>query len=162
MLAGLVALALLVQPAPGAGSVPDYGEPYRILVQANLALDPDLAASAYGRDAKLIFEYPGIPVETFSGHQAIRASYVRTFGQVDKESKIALQFRFDGEGLTTDQQTGVYRIGAVAGGKTITLYGRFAVKLVMDGSGWRFAEDRGGPATEADFDKLPPASLERE
>lgn len=161
MTAGLAALFLLVQPAPAAGPASDFAEPYRILAQANLALDPDIAASAYDQTAKLIFEYPGRPVETFEGQEAIRASYVRTFRQVDEGSTIALRFRFEGPGLKAERQAGVYRLDAIAGGKPITLYGRFEVKLVKGNAGWRFAEDRGAPATQSDFDKLPPASLEQ-
>jgi hypothetical protein len=160
MVVGLAPFLLLVQSAQAAGPVPDYGEPYRILAQANLTLDPDLAASAYSKGAKLIFEVPGHPVETFEGSQAIRASYVRTFRQVDKGSKIALRFRFEGIGLHSDRQSGVYRLDAMAGGKPITLYGRFEVKLLKASEGWRFAEDRGAPAAQADFEMLPDASLD--
>lgn len=153
-LVALVLLPLLSAAAPLA----DYGEPYRILQQANLTLDSSLATSAYASDAKLVFDYPGQPAETFQGHDAIQSSYVRTFGQVDPEAPIKLQFRFEPPGLTSDQQTGVYRIDAKAGGRPITVYGRFSVRLVKENGAWRFAEDRGSPATAADYNKLPAAS----
>ena len=157
MMRASVALALL--PVTAAASSTDYAEPYRILQQANLAIDPALATSAYALDAKLVFDYPGQPTETFRGHEAIRASYVRTFGQVDPGTPISLQFRFEPPGLTSDRQAGIYRLDATAGGRPITVFGRFSVKLVREGGAWRFAEDRGTPATAADFDKLPPVKL---
>jgi hypothetical protein len=150
-LAALVLVPLVSAAAPH----PDYAEPYRILQQANLALDPKLATSAYSSDAKLVFDYPGQPVETFRGHDAIRASYVRTFGQVDPGTAIQLQFRFEPPGLAADRQQGVYRLEASAGGRPITLYGRFSVRLVKERGAWRFAEDRGTPAAAADFESLP-------
>lgn len=155
MSAGLAAFLLLVQPAPGTGPVQDYGEPYRILAQANLALDPDLAASAYSQGAKLIFDYPGQLAETFDGRDAIRSSYVRTFSQVEPGKPIKLDFRFDPPGLASASQTGIYRAAGTAQGQAFAVYGKFSVRLVKEHGAWRFAEDRGGPATAADFEKLP-------
>jgi hypothetical protein len=157
----ILALAPLLLAAPATAS-PDYSEPYRILYEANLALDPALAASAYAPDARLIFDYPGQPRETFEGEAAIRSSYVRTFGQVDPGSPIKLQFRFEPPGLTTDRQNGVYRIDAMAGGRAIAVYGRFSVTLVEVNGAWRFAEDNGKPATAADFEKLPDTDAGRQ
>jgi len=154
----LVALAIMPLLA-GAAPVEDYGEPYRILQRANQALDPVLASSAYATDARLIFEYPGRPVETFEGHDAIRSSYVPTFGQVDPGTRIKLAFRFDPPGQCFDQQRGVYRVEATVGGRSLTQYGRFSVRLVKQDGAWRFAEDHGIPATAADFDRLPQSSL---
>lgn len=154
-------VAALAPLAAAAAPMPDYAEPYRILQQANLALDPALATSAYASDARLIFDYPGQPTETFQDHASIRASYVRTFGQVDPGSQIKLAFRFEPPGLSLSQQRGVYRIDARAAGRPITVYGRFAVKLTKDAGGWRFAEDRGSPASAAEFEKLPSAQLDR-
>lgn len=153
----LAALAML--PIVAAAAPADRGEPYRILQQANLKLDPSLAASAYASDALLLFDYPGRPVETFQGRDAIRSSYVRTFGQVDPGSEIRLEFRFEPPGLNSDRQVGAYRIDAKAAGSPITVYGRFVVKLVEQGGTWRFAEDRGMPATAEDFAKLPASTL---
>jgi hypothetical protein len=149
----LLAIAILAVPAGAAEA--GRAEPYRILEQANLALDPALAASAYASDAKLIFDYPGQPAETFQGHDAIRSSYLRTFRQVDPGKPIRIRFRFASPGLASDRQDGAYRIDAEAGGRPITVYGRFVVTLVKEQGHWRFAEDRGGPATAADFEKLP-------
>jgi hypothetical protein len=148
-------LALAILSAPVGATEAGREEPYRILEQANLALDPALAASAYASDAKLIFDYPGQPVETFDGRNAIRSSYIRTFSQVDPGKPIRIRFRFAPPGLASDRQDGAYRIDAEAGGRAITVYGRFAVKLVEEQGRWRFAEDRGGPATAADFEALP-------
>lgn len=156
----MLIVAALAPLAAAAAPMPDYAEPYRILQQANLALDPALATSAYASDAGLVFDYPGRPTEAFQGHASIRASYVRTFGQVDPGSQIKLAFRFEPPGLSLSQQWGVYRIDARAAGRPITVYGRFAVKLTKGAAGWRFAEDRGSPAIAADFDKLPPSPLE--
>lgn len=150
----LIALAL-VPLVSAAAPHDDYAEPYRTLEQANQTLDPSLATSAYALDGKLIFDYPGQPVEMFQGHEAIRASYVRTFGQVDPGTAIELQFRFEPSGLTSDRQQGVYRIAATASGRPITVYGRFSVRLIKERGAWRFAEDRGTPATAADFERLP-------
>lgn len=155
----LLALALLPLLSAAAPS-PDYAEPYRILQQANLALDPDLAASAYAADAILEFNYPGLPRETFRGHGAIRSSYVRTFRQVDPGTPIRLQFRFASHGLASDRQAGVYRIDATVGGKPFTDYGHFSVKLARGAHGWRFTEDRGTAASAADFEMLPNSPLE--
>lgn len=152
-------LALALLPIVVAAAPADRVEPYRILQQANLKLDPALATSSYASDALLLFDYPGRPRETFQGHDAIRSSYVRTFGQVDAGTPIKLAFRFEPPGLASDQQAGVYRIDATVGGSPITLYGRFSVKLVREDGAWRFAEDRGMPADAADFDKLPDACL---
>lgn len=158
MLRPMLALALFPLTL-AAASPADRAEPYRILQQANVALDPALAASAYASNARLVFDYPGQPTETFAGRDAIRSSYVRTFGQVDAGSQIGLQFRFEPPGLASDRQSGVYRVDARAAGRPITIYGRFAVKLVNEKGSWRFAEDRGYPATAADFEKLPVTAL---
>jgi hypothetical protein len=150
----LVALALtplISAAAPGE----DYVEPYRILQQANRTLDPALAASAYASDAALIFEYPGRPREEFRGREAIRASYARTFGQVEPGSPIDLRFRFEHPGPGAWPHAGAYRVMARAAGRDITAYGRFVVKLVKRDGHWRFAEDRGTAATAADFEMLP-------
>lgn len=148
--------ALAIPPlALAAAPASDRAEPYRILKQANLALDPALATSAYASNAKLIFDYPDRPAETFHGHDAIRSSYVRTFGQVDPGAPIKIQLRFAAPGLNSDRQIGAYRIDATASGRPITVYGRFVVRLVEKQGQWRFASDRGGPATAADFEKLP-------
>ena len=152
---GLAALALL--PMAAAAAPTDRAEPYRILQQANLQLDPALATKAYASDALLLYDYPGRPRETFQGHDAIQSSYNRTFGQVEAGAPIVLAFRFKPPGLASDQQTGVYRIDAKAGGRPIAVYGRFWVKLVREDGVWRFAEDRGAPATAADFESLPPS-----
>ena len=151
-----VALALVPLLAEAAPA-PDYAAPYRILQQANLTLDPALAASAYAPNATLAFDYPGLPPQAFRGQDAIRSSYVQTFRQVDAGTSIKLQFRFERPGLGAEQQSGVYRIDATAGDRAITAFGRFSVKLVKQKAGWRFAEDRGTAATAADFDDLPPS-----
>jgi hypothetical protein len=152
--------ALLLLPLISAAVPPeDYAEPYRILQEANLKLDAALAASAYASDGAIIFDYPGRPVETSRGFDAIRSSYVRTFGQVDRGMPIKLAFRFEQPGFTSDQQRGVYRIDATVGGRSVTQYGRFSVRLIKQGGAWRFAEDRGTAATAGEFDQLPPASL---
>ena len=147
-------MALIVLPTVAAATPLDRAEPYRILQQANLRLDPALAASAYASDALLLFDYPDVPREAFRGIDAIRSSYVRTFGQVDAGTPIKLDFRFEPPGLASDRQAGVYRINAIVGGRLVALYGRFTVKLVNEGGAWRFAEDRGMPATAADFERL--------
>lgn len=157
MRAGAAVALALVPLLAGAAPAPDYAEPYRILYQANLTLDPALAASAYAKNATLAFDYSGLPPQVFRGRDAIRSSYVQTFRQVDAGTPIKLQFRFEKPGLTSDQQSGVYRLDAIAGGRPITAYGRFSVILVKEQAGWRFAEDKGTAATAADFDKLPPS-----
>ncbi|HEY0628405.1 MAG TPA: hypothetical protein VGD23_03665 [Sphingomicrobium sp.] len=153
-------IAAIAAPlAASAAPMADYAEPYRLLQQANLALDPVLATSAYADDARLTFHYPVRPAEAFRGHEAIRASYIRTFGQVDPESPIRLEFRFEPPGLSVARQWGVYRIDARVSGRPVEVYGRFAVELVRTDAGWRFAQDRGWPATATDFNKLPPTQL---
>lgn len=154
MIVQLFALAILPLASPAEPS-PDRAEPYRILQQANLLLDPELATTAYASDAKLTFDYPGQPAETFQGHAAIRSSYVRTFGQVDPRTPIRIQFRFAPPGLDSDRHQGAYRIDAETGGRSITIYGRFTVMLTKEQGRWRFAEDRGAPATATDFERLP-------
>lgn len=157
----LVALALL--PLLVAADRPaDRAAPYRLLQQANVALDPALAASTYAADATLSFDYPGGKVETFRGRDAIRGSYVRTFGQVDPGTPVMVAFRFEAPGLAADHQVGVYRIDAQAGGRPITVYGRFAARLVREQGQWRFAEDRGGPAVAADYERLPATEFGRQ
>ena len=152
--------ALMLLPFVSAAAPPeDYSAPYRILEQANRKLDAALAASAYASDARLVFDYPGRPPETFQGRSAILSSYVRTFGQVDPGEPVRLQFRFEPLGLTSDRQAGVYRIDAKAGNRPITVHGRFAVRLVKENGVWRFAEDLGTPATAAAFEQLPPVEL---
>ena len=152
---------LLVLPLVSAAAPPeDYAEPYRILQQANRTLDPSLAASAYASDGELIFDVPGQPTETFQGTDAIRGAYVRTFGQVAPGTPIELDFRFAPPGPRSAAHSGAYRAKLKAGGRDITAYGRFSVKLVKLGGKWRFAEDRGTVATVADFEKLPSGSLE--
>lgn len=147
-----LALAPLISAAaPGE----DYAEPYRILQQANRTLDPALAASAYASDAALIFEYPGRPREEFRGREAIRASYDRTFGQVEPGTPIDLRFRFEHPGPGPRPHAGAYRVTARAAGRDFTAYGRFVVKLVKQDGHWLFAEDRGTAATAADFEMLP-------
>lgn len=144
-------LPLLLAAAPQ----PDYAEPYRLLQRANLTLDAELATSAYAKNATLAFDYPGRPPEAFQGREAIRSSYLRTFRQVDPGMPIRIRFRFERPGLASDRQAGVYRIDAIADGRPITVYGRFSVRLVREGTSWRFAQDRGMPAVADDFDMLP-------
>ena len=158
MTTSLLALAILPF-ASAAAPAPDYAEPYRILQQANLVLDPALAASSYASDAKLIFDYPGQPPATFQGRDAIRSSFVRTFGQVDADQPIKIEFRFAAPGLASDRQEGAYRIDAQVADRPIVVFGRFSVRLVLEKGSWRFAEDQGMPATATDFDKLPPSEL---
>lgn len=150
----LLALAL-VPLVSAAAPHEDYGEPYRILQEANRSLDPALAASAYATDGALIFEYSDQPREEFRGRQAIRTSYVRSFGQVEKEKPIELEFRFDPPGPGPNPHSGAYRVKARAAGRDITAYGSFTVKLVKQDGHWRFAEDRGMPTTSEDFERLP-------
>ena len=152
---------LLVAPLlTAAGPPDDYAEPYRILQQANRRLDASLAASTYAADGQLIFEYPGQPVETFKGTESIRSAYVRTFAQVDAGTPIDLDFRFEPPGLASSQQRGVYRVRATSGGRNLTLYGRFSVRMVKLDGAWRFVEDRGSGATATDFEQLKATSLE--
>ena len=151
VLAGLALMLLISAAAPRE----DYAEPYRILQQANHNLDPSLAASAYATDGTLVFEYPGHPREEFRGRQAIGASYVRTFGQVERGTPIELEFRFDPPGPGPEPHSGAYRVKAKSAGSDITIYGRFSVKLVKQDGHWRFAEDRGMPASVEDFERLP-------
>ena len=153
-------LAMVLLPMISAAAPPDRAEPYRILQQANLKLDASLATSADALGALLSFDYPGMPSEAFQGHPAIRSNYVRTFGQVDTGTPIRLAFRFKPPSLTSDRHSGVYRIDARAGGRPVTVYGRFSVKQVNEGGVWRFAEDRGMPATAADFERLAPSAPE--
>lgn len=147
----LLALPLISAAAP----LEDYAEPYRILKQANQTLDASLAASAYASDGALVFEYIGRPREEFRGREAIRASYVRTFAQVEPGTRIELDFRFDPPGPGPNPQSGTYRAKARAAGQQVTLYGRFKVKLVKQDGHWRFAEDYGTVGSAADFEKLP-------
>ena len=105
----LAALAL-VPLVSAAAPQEDYVEPYRILQQANLSLDPSLAASAYASDGALIFEYPGQPREEFRGRESIRASYVRTFGQVEPGRPIELKFRFEPPGPSPRPQAPLRRL----------------------------------------------------
>lgn len=152
--------ALLVLPLVSAATTQeDYGAPYRILQEANHRLDPTLAASAYATDGALIFEIPGQPPEQFRGAKAIRAAYVRTFGQVEAGRPIELEFRFATPGPGPGPHTGAYRVKARAAGRDITVYGRFSVSLVKQDGTWRFASDRGTVASAADFDALPPSNL---
>lgn len=156
-----VAAALLLTPLlGGATQQEDYAAPYRILERANRELDPALAASAYAAGGRLIFEQPGAPTEMFQGVGEIRQAYVRTFGQVDAGTPIDLDFRFDPPGLVSARHSGAYRLSATIKGRPVTLFGRFSVRLVKHQGTWRFAEDRGSTAKQADFDRLPqwPAS----
>ncbi len=105
ILVAFVALPLLSAAAPAE----DYDEPYRILEQANRALDASLAASAYATDGALIFETPGRQTEVFRGTEAIRDAYVRTFAQVDVGTPIKLDFRFARPGPGADPHSGAYR-----------------------------------------------------
>lgn len=156
VLGALLTLPLVSEAAPSE----DYAEPYRILQHANRALDPSLAASAYASDGRLIFDVPGQPTETFQGSDAIRAAYVRTFGQVAPGTQIDLEFRFAPPGPRSDAHSGAYRAKLKAAGRDITAYGRFSVRLAKQDGKWRFAEDRGMVAKAADFEKLPSVSLE--
>lgn len=150
-----LAVVLALPLISAAGPAEDYAAPYRILQQANRTLDPALAASAYGSDAALIFEVPGQPREEFRGTEAIRASYVRAFGQVVPGTPIELEFRFAPPGPGPRQHSGAYRAKVRAAGREVTLYGRFTVRLVKQDGMWRFAEDRGTVASAAEFEKLP-------
>lgn len=136
----------------------DYAAPYRLLQQANRALDPALATSAYATEGVLVFDVPGAPAESFRGHDAIRAAYVRSFRQVDPGTPIALEFRFEGP-VRPAPHKGAYRLTAKIGGREIVAYGRFTASLVWDRNAWRFAEDRGTAASAADYEALPPADL---
>ena len=150
----LAALLWLTPTAALAGNE-DYAAPYRLLAQANLTLDASLAASAYARDGALIFEIPGQPIEMYRGTDAIRTAYVRSFDQVDSGTPIEIEFRFE-KPVRPSAHNGAYRLKAKVGGRDITAYGRFTVKLVWQDGAWRFGEDRGTPAAAADFEALHP------
>lgn len=153
-------LALLLLPLITAATPrEDYAAPYRILKQASLALDPALAASAYASDGLLSFEVPGGPREEARGAEAIRASYVRSFGQVDAGTPMLVEFRFDGAGPSASPHTGAFRLDVTVKGRPVTVYGRFKVRLLKQDGEWRFAEDRGTTATAADFERLTATSL---
>jgi hypothetical protein len=152
----MIYLALLPALATASTSIDDVGAPYRQLQQANRALDPDLAASAYAKDAVLSFDYQGAPKEQFRGRAAVRASYVRTFGQLPAGAPVALEFRFAPPGLRGERQAGAYKVVVKIGARTVTSYGKFQVRLVRDDGQWRFAEDVGTDATAAEFEALLP------
>jgi hypothetical protein len=152
----MLSLALLPVLAAASPSIDDVGAPYRQLQQANRALDPDLAASAYAEDALLSFDYQGAPREQFRGRAAIRASYARTFGQLPPGAPVALEFRFAPPGLRGERQAGAYKVVVTIGGRTVTSYGKFQVRLVRENGQWRFAEDVGTDATAAEFEALLP------
>lgn len=145
---GLLSLTISAAPAD------DYSNPYRVLQTANRTFDAELAASAYAADGVLIFEYGGGRMEEFQGRDAIRQSYVKTFGQLDASTPPELEFRFNPAGPQRDVQTGLYRIAAKVGGRSITTCGRFAVRLRKENGRWLFAEDRGSIASAADFHAL--------
>ena len=60
-----VVAVFLASQLTAASHVEDYAAPYRILREANLELDPALAASAYADGGVLIFEQAGKPSEMF-------------------------------------------------------------------------------------------------
>lgn len=153
-----VAALLAAASTPALALNADYAAPYRLLQQANRALDPALATSAYATEGVLVFDVPGAPAESFRGHDAIRAAYVRSFRQVDPGTPIALEFRFEGP-VRPAPHKGAYRLTAKIGGREIVAYGRFTASLVWDRNAWRFAEDRGTAASAADYEALPPADL---
>jgi hypothetical protein len=153
-----VAALLAAASTPALASNADYAAPYRLLQQANRTLDPALATSAYATEGVLVFDIPGAPAESFRGHDAIRAAYVRSFRQVDPGTPIALEFRFEGP-VRPAPHKGAYRLTAKIGGREIVAYGRFTASLVWDRNAWRFAEDRGTAASAADYEALPPADL---
>lgn len=155
-LAALLLLPLITAATPQE----DYAAPYRILKQASLTLDPALAASAYASDGVLAFEVPGGPREEARGADAIRASYVRSFGQVDAGTPMLVEFRFSGTGPSASPHTGAFRLDITVKGRPLTVYGRFKVSLRKQNGEWRFAEDRGTTATAADFERLPATPLE--
>jgi len=159
MTRGLAALIGLFLLAPAAAASEDYAAPYRDLKQANRMLDVALATSTYTSDGAMILDIPGRPLETFRGSEAIRAAYVRVFGQVDPGTPIDIEFRFADAAPRPGRHDGAYRLHATVGGRDIVNYGRFTVTLVREDGAWRIAEDRGMPATAADFDRLPAADL---
>jgi hypothetical protein len=154
-----VVAVFLAAQLTAASQVEDYAEPYRILREANLRLDPALAASAYADSGVLIFEQAGKPSEMFQGKEEIRQAYVRTFGQVDPGTPIELNFRFKHPGLVSDRQSGAYSLVAKVNGRPITLHGSFTVELVKQDGQWRFAEDRGSQASRESFASLEPVAL---
>ena len=162
MILRCAAAVLLLPLIPTASPLEDHAAPYRILREANLKLDPVLAASAYADGGALMFEHSGQRREMFQGKDEIRQAYVRTFRQVDAGTPIRLEFRFAPPGLSSDRHSGAYRLKATVGGRPVTAYGRFTVTLVKQDGQWRFAEDKGTVASAADFEKLPGSALDDE
>ena len=155
-----LALALLLSPLILAAAVEqDYAAPYRVLREANLRLDAQLAASAYADGAKLIFEQPDGRGDMFQGKQDIGYAYRRTFSQVDPGTPIEIEFRFHTKQVRSHHHNGAYRLAASVGGKPFITYGGFSVRLTKQNGSWRFEEDRGWVISAAQFHALPKAQL---
>jgi ketosteroid isomerase-like protein len=147
----LAAPLMLAAAAASAQTAEEVRQPFEVLRAGTAAKDAGLAASAYGPDAVLVFEYGGASREEHVGDAAILASYHRTFAPLKPEWPVDINFKLDAGAPDASTRTGAYRITVDTGGRTIATYGRFEVTLRKVGDRWLFVRDAGREATAADY-----------
>ena len=124
----LCSLALHTVPA-AAQSADELRQPFAVLREAYAIKDPARAAEAYTADAKIAFQYPGMPREEYIGTEAIRASIERILQPIRPEWALDMNFKLDAETTGNSGRTGFYRIVVNMGDRSVSSYGRFTVTL---------------------------------
>ncbi|HEV7232603.1 MAG TPA: hypothetical protein VGN36_00060 [Sphingorhabdus sp.] len=150
----LCSVALQSVPA-AAQSAEQLQHPFAVLRGAYAIKDPSHAAEAYTADARIAFQYPGMPREEYVGTEAIRASIERILKPIRPEWKLDMNFKLDPEGKSKLMRTGFYRIIVNMGDRSINSYGRFTVTFRAEDGVWRFAEDVSDIATETEYQNAP-------
>jgi hypothetical protein len=146
----LCGLALPVAPA-AAQSADELRQPFAVLREAYAVKNPAKAAEAYTSDAKIAFQYPGMPREEYIGTEAIKASIERILQPIRPEWTLDMNFKLHAAAAGNPKRTGLYRIIVNMGERSVSSYGRFAVALRPEDGVWRFSEDISDIATEADY-----------
>jgi ketosteroid isomerase-like protein len=155
-LLSIVLFAITFHAVPAvAQSAEELRAPFSILRDAYARKDATAAAQAYTRDAKIVFQYPGMPREEHVGTAAITATIVRVLQPIRPEWTIDMNFKLEPASGAGSPRTGLYRIAVNIGAKTVNSYGRFTVRFGMEDGVWRFSEDISDIATQADYDSAP-------
>lgn len=144
--------------ADGLGSVasarmvhsPADLSPYAALRSAYVARNAELASSAYGIGARLVYEGGPAGTVSYVGLDAIRASFQELFDGVDPADALDLNFRITERRVhgARIEEKGLYRLRA---GRSFAGYGRFDV--VRDLSSGLFLSDLTRPASRSEFEE---------
>jgi ketosteroid isomerase-like protein len=149
----LAAFALGSLPA-WAQSAEELQQPFAVLREAYRLKDAGKATQAYTGDARIAFQYPGMPREEYVGTIAIKKAFEQILQPIKPEWSLAMNFKLARATPGSGTREGLYHIIVAMGDRSTHSYGRFTVILRAEGGAWRFSEDISEIATQADYEAL--------